>query len=186
MPNSELEKSSFPSGVDMQPLEDNAFQFSWVALPGLVAFWVLMAVVFLQFFTRYVLNDSMGWTEEVSRFLLILVGFLGSVLCVRKGSHILLEFFYRFVPTSAGKWLAVLAEAITVCFYSLMAWMGADLAMRTKQNMVSISIPKSYIYWSVSLSFAAMAIFSLIWLVYKIRSSGSQLVSEIEEREISE
>ncbi|GAB3480040.1 TRAP transporter small permease [Marinomonas epiphytica] len=186
MSKSELEKSTQPLAADTQSPEENTFQFSWVALPGLIVFWVLMAVVFLQFFTRYVLNDSMGWTEEVSRFLLILVGFLGSVLCVRKGAHIFLEFFYRFVSVGAAKWLAVLAEAITIGFYSLMAWVGADLAMKTKQNMVSIPIPKSYIYWSVSLSFAAMAIFSLIWLVHKIRSSGSQLVSEIEERAISD
>ena len=51
-------------------------------------FWILFGIVFLQFFTRYVLNNSLGWTEEIARYLLILVTFVGSVTAMRKGSHI--------------------------------------------------------------------------------------------------
>ncbi len=35
--------------------------------------------VFLQFFTRYVLNDCYAWTEEIAVYCLIGVVFLGSV-----------------------------------------------------------------------------------------------------------
>ena len=36
----------------------------WLAF---VIFWSLAFIVFLQFFTRYVLNDSLAWTEEIMR-----------------------------------------------------------------------------------------------------------------------
>src|SRR5918993_315085 len=49
-----------------------------------VIFWVLFGVVFLQFYTRYVLNDSLGWTEEIARYLLIGVTFVGSMMAMRK------------------------------------------------------------------------------------------------------
>ncbi len=49
----------------------------------LIAFWVMAGLVFLQFFTRYVLNDSLAWTEEVASYALVVVVFLGASMCVR-------------------------------------------------------------------------------------------------------
>ncbi|MGL5116369.1 MAG: TRAP transporter small permease, partial [Beijerinckiaceae bacterium] len=63
---------------DIRPIDAIVFGF----------FWALFAVVFLQFFTRYVLNNALGWTEEIARYLLIGVCFTGSVMAVRKGTHI--------------------------------------------------------------------------------------------------
>jgi hypothetical protein len=53
----------------------------WLAL-GL--FWLMCTVVFLQFFTRYVLNDSFAWTEEIARYVLIAVIYVGTAMCVRR------------------------------------------------------------------------------------------------------
>ncbi|PJA59624.1 MAG: TRAP transporter small permease, partial [Rhodobacterales bacterium CG_4_9_14_3_um_filter_71_31] len=50
--------------------------FSWSDAPSLALFWALAGVVFLQFFSRYVMNSSIGWTEEIARYLLIGVTFV--------------------------------------------------------------------------------------------------------------
>jgi TRAP-type C4-dicarboxylate transport system permease small subunit len=157
-----------------------------VDAPGLVAFWALAVIVFLQFFTRYVLNDSLGWTEEVARYVLILVAFLGSITCVRKGSHIFLEFFYRFVPASVGKALAILAEIITFGFYGFMTFVAVQLARTTRQKMISIDVPRSVVYWIVAASLAAMTIYSALWLVRKLRQRGRDVVAELEQRVLTD
>jgi len=64
----------------------------------LIVFWALAGVVFAQFFSRYVLNSSITWTGEIARYLPICVGFAGSIMAVRKNSHIFVEVFYRFMP----------------------------------------------------------------------------------------
>lgn len=134
--------------------------FRLADIPGLILLWVLMVVVFMQFFTRYILNDSLGWTEEAARFLLILVGFVGSVLAVRKNSHIALEFFYRFVPEVVGKAMRPLADLVTFIFYLYLSYVGVKLAQITGQNMVSIPVPKNLIYWAVVVALLAMAFYA--------------------------
>ena len=55
-------------------------------------------LVFLQFFSRYVLNDSYAWTEELAVYCLIGVVFIGSAMCVRACRHIQVDFLYRYLP----------------------------------------------------------------------------------------
>ena len=60
----------------------------WIAF---VIFWGLAFIVFLQFFTRYVLNDSLAWTEEIARYGLMWVVFIGGAVVTRKNTHIAVE-----------------------------------------------------------------------------------------------
>ena len=78
----------------------------------LAVFWGLAVVVFLQFFTRYVLNSSLGWTEEIARYLLIVVTFLGSAMAVRKRSHIAVEFCYRYFGPAGRHRLALAVDRV--------------------------------------------------------------------------
>ena len=79
-------------------------------------FWVLAGVVFLQFFSRYVLNDSVAWTEEIARYLLICVAFVGGGMAMRKTSHIHVEFLYVYLPRRVGRWLSAFVDVARVLF----------------------------------------------------------------------
>ena len=83
----------------------------WVTL---VFFWILGIVVFLQFFTRYALNDSLAWTEEIARYLLSCVAFLGGGMAVRKFTHIHVEFLYVYYPRGLAHFLSTLVDFIRV------------------------------------------------------------------------
>ena len=123
-------------------------------------FWVLFATVFLQFFTRYVLNDSYTWTEEIARYLLIGVTFIGSALAMRKGSHIAVEAGLKAMPRRLRHWVLVSIDALVLGFCLFMAWTSAQLARNTKQAMVSIDIPKSYVYWLVAVTFVGISFYA--------------------------
>jgi TRAP-type C4-dicarboxylate transport system permease small subunit len=157
-----------------------------VDVPGLLALWCLAVIVFLQFFTRYVLNDSLAWTEEIARYVLILVAFFGAVTVTRRGTHIFLEFFYRYVPALAGKWLAVAMELLSCLFYGYMSWIAVELALKTKTKMASAEIPKSLLYWGVAAGLAVMAFFSFVWLLRKIRQQPETVLRDIAEHALSD
>ena len=56
-----------------------------------------------QFFTRYVLNNSASWTEEIARYLLIGAVFVGAAIGVAKNNHIQVDLLYRYLPQRAGR-----------------------------------------------------------------------------------
>lgn len=164
--------------------EVDTSDFGLTDLPGLFALWFLAAIVFLQFFTRYVLNDSLAWTEEIARYVLILVAFFGAISVTRKGTHIFLEFFYRYLSARVGKWLTVSMELLSMLFYGYLAWLAVVLAQQTRTKMASVEIPKSLLYWGVAVALAAMTILSIYWLVRKIRQSPEDVLRELEEHSL--
>jgi len=132
-------------------------------------FWVLFAVVFLQFFTRYVLNNSLGWTEEIARYLLILVTFVGSVTAMRKGSHIAVEALLVYLPREARHWTLVTVDGLVALFCGAMAWYAYQLGALAPGYMVSIDIPKGYMYWAVSAALAGITVHATLRFVRRLR-----------------
>jgi TRAP-type C4-dicarboxylate transport system permease small subunit len=147
---------------EFDELSDDLSDFKWYDIPVLGIFWLLIIVVALQFVSRYIFNDSIAWTEEIARYLLIIMGFVGGITCVRKGKHIFLEFFYRYLPMPLIKRMIIFVEMIVTAFFTYAGFLCIELAERTAQNMVFIPLPKSTIYYTVMLACFLMALFALI------------------------
>jgi len=167
-----------PDPIDFEEVSDDISDVSVLDVPVLIIFWLLFAIVALQFFTRYVLNDSLAWTEEIARFFLIFLAFVGSITCIRRSSHIYLEFFYRYLPAAAIKPLSLCVEAIVAGFFGFAGWYGIGLAQRTSnQRMISIDLPKGIVYWVVVIACFAMAATAL-WNVVKLaRRSAAEVAA---------
>lgn len=139
-------------------------------------FWLLALDVFLQFFTRYVLGNSIAWTEEMARYLLVMVGFMGGTMAVRKGSHIAVEFFYRYMPFWMARMAWTLVDLINIAFFATMVWITVKLAGRTSALMTSVDIPKSYLYYIVMLGFVLMLVRAVQVAIRHWRSGTSELM----------
>lgn len=127
----------------------NRSKLSWVDYPLLVIFVLLFITVFLQFFTRYVLNDSIAWTEEAARYLLILLSFAGAIRCQTTGGHIALEFVDKYYGKNAH-WVHIFALFVTAMLLAIIFYSAWELVQRTSfQNMVSLPFPKYYLYAGV-------------------------------------
>lgn len=130
---------------------------AWVALGF---FWVLGATVFYQFFTRYVMNDSAAWTEEIARYLLIAVVFTGATIGVVKNNHIQVDFFYKFMPRPMARALATSVDWLRVIFFATMVVLTVLMMIRLGSNsrMTMVDLPMNWVYGICLLGFAAMAV----------------------------
>jgi TRAP-type transport system small permease protein len=126
----------------------------WIVL---AVFWILACVVFYQVFTRYVLNDAAGWTEEIARYLLIAVTFLGGAMAVRRNSHIQVDFVYRFLPGAAGRILSLFVDAVRVAFFGYAVWLTWLLMDRIgSQRMAVVELPIGLVFGAMLIGFALM------------------------------
>lgn len=132
---------------------------AWAALGF---FWLLGLTVFYQFFTRYVLNDSAAWTEEIARYLLIATVFVGAAIGVGKNNHIQVDFFYRYLPRGAGRVLAVAVDVVRIAFFGATVWLTVQLMLKMDSyKMTIIDLPMNIVYGVCLLGFAAMLLRSL-------------------------
>lgn len=162
-PSSELPNDSDAlNSLEQESDEANLRDYAVEDYAVLAIFWVLAVVVFAQFFSRYVLNSSIAWTEEGARYLLICVGFLGSVMAARKNSHIFVEFFYRWLPRPVGRTLFTLVDFIRIAFFGVATWLSWKIfPIMQNQRMTALDLPMSVIYALVIVSFALMTVRSV-------------------------
>jgi TRAP-type C4-dicarboxylate transport system permease small subunit len=162
-------------GLEEAPVDLS--DLSWEDTIPFTFFWALAFVVFLQFYTRYFVNNSLAWTEEIARYLLICVAFAGSVMAMRKRSHIAVEALHVFLPKSISRWTLVFVDGVTAAFSIYLAETSARLALRATGYMVSVDIPKSYLYWIVCVSFAGMAVYAIRNFYLRIKNPKDTVVS---------
>jgi TRAP-type C4-dicarboxylate transport system permease small subunit len=137
------------------PIDISKYRFEdWIAL---VFFWGLAGVIFHQFFTRYALNDSAAWTEEIARYLLICVVFVGAAISVRKNNHVQVDFFYRILPRPLMRLMSTLVDLFRVAFFGYAVWLTWKLIQLIGgQQMSVIDWPIGIVYSVVLFGFALM------------------------------
>ena len=142
-------------------VEDEAVDLSDTIVEGwaaLAIFWGLGLTVFYQFVTRYVLNDSAAWTEEVARYLLIGVVFVGVTIGVAKNMAIQVDFFYRFLPAAVGRWMSRLVDAMRIAFFAAAVVLTGQMMVKlgSSTRMTIVDAPMNIVYGVVLLGFAAL------------------------------
>jgi TRAP-type C4-dicarboxylate transport system permease small subunit len=136
-------------------LSDYRFD-DWISL-GL--FWAMVVLVFLQFFTRYALNNSLAWTEELATNCLIALVFIGASTCVRKDRHIQVDLLYRYLPDSAARVLATLVDMTRLVFLAYLTYLiWKYIELVGDEKMTTLNWSKSIIYWLAFFGFAMMVI----------------------------
>ncbi len=59
---------------------------------------VMVVVVFLQVIFRFVIRSSLPWSEELARYLMVWIVFLGASIGVKRKSHIGVEAVVALLP----------------------------------------------------------------------------------------
>jgi TRAP-type C4-dicarboxylate transport system permease small subunit len=142
----------------------------WLAM---AIFWSVAFIVFLQFFTRYVLNDSLAWTEEIARYGLMWITFIGGIMVTRRGTHIAVELMSNLMkPGLPRVALLMFIDVVKLLFLGLLAYFSLTITERMdSQRMTVFDVPMSYVYAGVAVGCIGMFLRQAqnVWRNYKIR-----------------
>ena len=160
MPKVMCDDGQFHATDDAVDLSDTPIE-AWVAL---AFFWMLGATVFYQFITRYVMNNSASWTEEIARYMLIATVFTGATIGVAKNNHIQVDFFYRFMPEWLSRAMGTLVDVMRIAFFAAATVLTGQMMDKLgSYKMTIIDLPMNIVYGVVMAGFAAMTL-RAIWV----------------------
>jgi TRAP-type transport system small permease protein len=128
-----------------------------VTVGGLVV--AMVAVVSAQVFFRYVVGASLSWAEEIARFFMIWMAFLGSALAVRYGGHIAIDAAVTPLPATARHVLRLLVYALLVVLLVVLAQEAWALNQRVwRQRSPALRISVGWVYLAAPVGFGLMAL----------------------------
>jgi TRAP-type transport system small permease protein len=137
-----------------------------VAILGAMA-----AMVFVNVALRFLTDHSILWVEELSRYLMIWLTFLGSGLVLRYGAHVGIDTLQDRFPRLAPKIRAVIVFLLLV-FFATMIWLGARYVVLTwGQTTPVLQIPIGAVYLAVPIGFALMVLHLLLMAAPYVRQS---------------
>ena len=110
----------------MDPLETaSAFVDRWVQRVLFVFGLSMSLVVAVQVLFRYGLNQSLFWSEELARFFLVWLTFLGATVAYRRGMHPGVDVLTARMPPALRRTCALFVHLVSMGFFAAMVFYGA-------------------------------------------------------------
>jgi len=121
---------------------------------------VIFFITTITVFTRYVLNFVPSWSEEIPRYLLVWITYLGAALAIKFKEHISLDVFFNLMPLRARQvghlllngLIAIVAVIMVVYGIGLVNHFGNDL-------MESIPVTNFWLYLAMPVSGTLMLLY---------------------------
>ncbi|SCZ82064.1 TRAP transporter small permease [Acidaminobacter hydrogenoformans] len=117
-------------------------------------------LLFTNVLLRYVFSNSTTWAEELIRYGMIWVTFIGGSICARNKLHVGIDIVLTYFKPFARKVLETIAELMSAFFcaiLTLLSFQNTMLVFETAQKSPALMMP--------------------IWLVYLAMPIGSFLMT---------
>ena len=133
-------------------------------------FIVLISACVLQVFTRFVLNNSLSWTEELARYSFIWSNFLGAAICTQKESHATVSALTDLLPENAKHCLKFITNLIIILIAIVLIFYGFKVAYAVRlQLSPALRVSMSLVYGSAPVCGLFVMFYSILNLFKESR-----------------
>jgi TRAP-type C4-dicarboxylate transport system permease small subunit len=137
-------------------------------LAGFLMFGMLL-VVFLQVVFRYVLNDSLGWTEEISKTLMVWMAFLVAPASYMAGANVSITIFIDALPAFSARLLSVVLNCLVLWIATVLFYYSFGFVERGMYSIAaSLPLKTAWFYLVVPITLGVLILVSMEQLLRDI------------------
>jgi TRAP-type C4-dicarboxylate transport system permease small subunit len=134
---------------------------------------VIAAVVF-----RYGLGAAVSWTEEVPRYLLIWISFLGAASCVLRREHVGFDVLFNALPQNVRKVLGIFLTILVFGFGWIVFRYGIVFVKDFGDDLMeTIPFTNNWYYPAMPISGFLIMLFSLKIMIDEYRSNNAGAIA---------
>lgn len=135
---------------------------------------LLLGIIFIGIFTimitavimRYVVNDPLIWSDELSRYILVWATLTGSIVAAKKNDHIKIDInIFNILPKPMQQFIFIILNLFIIAFLVVFFFEGIKITYAVYDvPLLSIPISRSYFYAPLPLA----AIFMIFYVIREI------------------
>ncbi len=126
---------------------------------------VMVLVVLIGTFFRYVLNSPLGWTEEAARYSMIWMALIASSIALKNREHIGINMFINKVPSKIRRYIILIRDSFIAYFLYILIVEGYTMALGAS-NQVSPALNIT-MFWPL-LSIPLTGLLCLLQLIMRV------------------
>ncbi len=138
-----------------------------------ISLFLISLLVFVQAVLRYGFNTSLSWSDEVARYMIVWIVFVGSSIAVREKAHASVDAVTAFLPGLMQRIFSIVVNILGLAFCVVAIWAGYGLvanALSFNTVTATMGISMAFPYLAIPVGASLMFIRFMQLLVKDIRS----------------
>lgn len=118
---------------------------------------VMLLVIMAQVISRYVFNNSLAWTEELSKSLMVWTTFLVAPWALRAGANVGIDLFAAALPARLRYAVEIFISVLILWILFILLTQSVGFVERgLSSRMSTLPVPTGFVYAIIPISLAAM------------------------------
>lgn len=127
---------------------------------------ILLVLLNYAVFSRFVLNNSVSWSEELPANILAMLTFIGAAYLTRTNEHLGFDSFARSLNLGVQRVLACISQLLMAGFGAAMFWYGGRAALSFMgRTLISVDLPMILFRGAVPLGGGLIVVICTVRLV---------------------
>lgn len=147
---------------------------SWVRIVSAVLLFLIIVMTIAQVIFRFVLGSPLTWTDELSRFFLIWMVFVGAAAVSFDDKHLAVNIFQEDMAPRTRLITDLVMRVVIIAYLAVVAYAAIDLVIVAQYNRSgALDIPFSYWRAAVPVGFVLVIAYTIIRSIIDIKNYKS-------------